>query len=148
MLQSLCGAQECVKREERLCSELEQEKIRLTELPYTDPEYKRLQADLEASRNDDLETLCRSLQQQRQELQQQLWQQELAKKRKQQQRDQSNYKQWQRLGQADDQETSSQVDLSQPEPVKQQTRPNIGRITQAIRSSKTRKLSGSNQSQS
>lgn len=109
----------------------------------------RLQADLEASQNDDLEMRCSALQQQRQELQQRLWQQELGKKRKQQHQDQLNYRHWQRLGQTEEQETPSKTIPGQPESGKQQTRPNIGRLSQAVRASKTRKTSvgeGSSQS--
>ncbi|XP_071481801.1 coiled-coil domain-containing protein 172-like [Diadema antillarum] len=75
--QEIKDAESRLSKEKAKTAQLEAEKLHVAEKPHSDPEFKRLHAELEGCRDDSLEGLCQALQQQIDQLQRQQWQQQL-----------------------------------------------------------------------
>ncbi|XP_030841853.1 uncharacterized protein LOC115924152 [Strongylocentrotus purpuratus] len=75
----LHGLEETMVSEKNKTKTLEDEKAFVSGKPHSDPEFKRLQSQLDASRDESLEGLCQTLRQQLDQLQRQQWQQQLRR---------------------------------------------------------------------
>nr|XP_054765523.1 uncharacterized protein LOC129272393 [Lytechinus pictus] len=73
------GVEESMVSEKNKTKKLENEKALVSGKPQSDPEFKRLQSQLEACHEESLEGLCQTLRQRVDQLQRQQWQQQLRK---------------------------------------------------------------------